>query len=96
MKGKKIKEAIMGPVMAGTSWMIPFVVAGGIYFSLSVMLNGTIFGTPAQPTTGFLGQLNQIGAAGLALFIPILGGYIGYAIEDKAALAPGMIGAYLA
>ncbi len=80
--------------MAGTSWMIPFVVAGGIYFSLSVMLNGTIFGTPAQPTTGFLGQLNQIGAAGLALFIPILGGYIGYAIEDKAALAPGMIGAY--
>lgn len=96
MKGKKIKEAIMGPLMAGTSWMIPFVVAGGIYFSLSVMLNGTIFGTPAQPTTGFLGQLNQIGAAGLALFIPILGGYIGYAIEDKAALAPGMIGAYLA
>lgn len=96
MNGKKIKDAIMGPLMAGTSWMIPFVVAGGIYFSLSVMLNGTVFGTPAQPTTGLLGQLNQIGAAGLALFIPILGGYIGYAIEDKAALAPGMIGAYLA
>lgn len=96
MNGKKLKDAIMGPLMSGTSWMIPFVVAGGIYFSLSVMLNGTIFGTPAQPTTGMLGQLNQIGAAGLALFIPILGGYIGYAIEDKAALAPGMIGAYLA
>lgn len=96
MKAKKLKEAIMGPLMAGTSWMIPFVVAGGIYFSISVMLNGMVFGMPAQPTEGFLGQLNQIGAAGLALFIPILGGYIGYAIEDKAALAPGMIGAYLA
>lgn len=96
MKGKKIQEKIMGPLMAGTSWMIPFVVAGGIYFSISVMLNGLINNLPAQPTEGFLGQLNQIGAAGLALFIPILGGYIAFAIEDKAALAPGMIGAYLA
>lgn len=96
MNGKKVKDAIMGPLMSGTSWMIPFVVAGGIYFSISVMLNGIIFNLPAQPTTGMLGQLNQIGAAGLALFIPILGGYIAFAMEDKAALAPGMIGAYLA
>ena len=96
MNGKKLKEAIMGPLMSGTSWMIPFVVAGGIYFSLSVMLNGVFLASPSQPTAGFLGQLNQIGSAGLALFIPILGGYIAFAIEDKAALAPGMIGAYLA
>lgn len=72
--------------------MIPFIVAGGIIFSISVMLNST----PSTPTEGWLAGLAQIGSAGLALFVPVLGGYIAYSIADKPGLAPGMIGAYLA
>lgn len=79
-------------LMTATSYMIPFVVAGGILFALSVMLSGQA----AVPEFGWLAKLNQIGAAGLALFIPILGGYIAFSIADKPGLAPGMIGAYLA
>ncbi|PKG22978.1 PTS fructose transporter subunit EIIC [Niallia nealsonii] len=79
-------------LMTATSYMIPFVVAGGILFALSVMLSGQA----AVPEAGWLAKLNQIGAAGLALFIPILGGYIAFSIADKPGLAPGMIGAYLA
>lgn len=79
-------------LLTGTSHMIPFIVAGGIIFSLSVMLNGKA----ATPTEGWLAQLAQIGLAGLDLFVAVLGGYIAYSIADKAGLAPGMIGALLA
>ncbi|WP_117160951.1 PTS fructose transporter subunit EIIC [Paraliobacillus sp. X-1268] len=79
-------------LMTATSYMIPFVVAGGILFALSVMLSGEA----AVPDGGWLSKLNQIGSAGLTLFIPILGGFIAFSIADKPGLAPGMIGAFLA
>lgn len=80
-------------ILTGTSHMIPFIVAGGILFSLSVMLNPA---GAATPTEGWLAGLAQIGLAGLTLFVPVLGGYIAYSIADKPGLAPGMLGAYLA
>lgn len=89
---KKTLKFLQKHLMTATSYMIPFVVAGGILFALSVTLSGEA----AVPETGWLAKLNQIGAAGLALFIPILGGYIAFSIADKPGLAPGMIGAYLA
>ncbi len=42
--------------MTATSYMIPFVVAGGILFALSVTLSGQA----AVPETGWLAKLNQI------------------------------------
>ena len=80
-------------ILTGTSHMIPFIVAGGILFSISVMLNPA---GAATPTEGWLAGLAQIGLGGLTLFVPVLGGYIAYSIADKPGLAPGMIGAYLA
>lgn len=87
-KGAEIKRHLL----TGTSHMIPFIVAGGIIFSLSVMLSGEA----ATPTEGWLSQLAQIGLAGLDLFIAVLGGYIAFSIVGKPGLAPGMIGAFLA
>ncbi len=87
MSAGKIKQYLL----TGTSHMIPFIVAGGIIFSLSVMLSGEA----ATPTEGFLGGIAMIGSAGLTLFVPVLAGYIAYAIADKPGLAPGMIGGYL-
>lgn len=89
---KALLKEIQAHLMTATSFMIPFVVAGGILYALSIMLNGEA----AVPTSGWLAGLNQIGAAGLALFIPVLGGYIAFSIADKPGLAPGFIGAYLA
>lgn len=73
--------------------MIPFIVAGGVLFSLAVMLNPE---GAATPRIGWLGDLAKIGNAGLQLFVSVLGGYIAYSIADRPGLAPGMIGAYLA
>ena len=89
---KNMLNDIKQHLMTGTSFMIPFVVAGGILFALSVMLSGEA----AVPEAGWLAGLNQIGAAGLALFIPALGGYIAFSMADKPGIAPGFIGAYLA
>lgn len=87
----KIWTVVQKHLMTATGYMIPFVVAGGIIFAIAVMLNGH-----SQPTTGWLGKLAQIGSAGLALFIPALGGYLAYSIADRPGLAPGFITAYLA
>ena len=79
-------------LLTGTSHMLPFIVAGGVLLALSVMLNGK----GAQPEGAFLIGIWDMGVAGFTLFIPVLGGYIAYSIGDRPALAPGMIGAYLA
>ncbi|WP_257254653.1 MULTISPECIES: PTS fructose transporter subunit EIIC [unclassified Endozoicomonas] len=79
-------------LLTGTSHMIPFVVAGGVLLSLSVMLHGR--GEP--PESGLLKDVWDMGVAGFTLFIPVLGGYIAWSIASRPALAPGMIGAWLA
>lgn len=79
-------------LLTGTSHMLPFIVAGGVLLALSVMLNGK----GAVPQGVFLEGLWDMGIAGFTLFVPVLGGYIAYSIADRPALAPGMIGAYLA
>ena len=75
-------------ILTGTSHMIPFIVAGGILFSLAVMLNPA---GAATPETGWLAGLAQIGLGGLTLFVPVLGGYIAYSIADKPGMAAGLI-----
>ena len=72
-------------ILTGTSHMIPFIVAGGILFSISVMLNPA---GAATPTEGWLAGLAQIGLGGLTLFVPVLGGYIAYSIADKPRSGP--------
>ncbi|MBB1314901.1 MULTISPECIES: PTS fructose transporter subunit EIIC [Aliivibrio] len=79
-------------LLFGTSHMIPFIVAGGVLLSLSVMISGH----GAVPTEGVLADIAQMGIAGLTLFTAVLGGYIAYSIADKPGLAPGMIGSWIA
>lgn len=79
-------------LMTGVSYMIPFVVAGGVLLALSVLFSGK----SAVPTSGALAKLAGIGTAGLGLMVPILSGYIAYSMADRPGLAPGIIGGYLA
>ena len=48
------------------------------------------------PEGSFWNQISAVGSAGFTMMIPILAGYIAYAIGDRAALAPGMIGGWIA
>ncbi|WP_407289422.1 PTS fructose transporter subunit IIC [Raoultella planticola] len=78
--------------MTGVSYMVPFVVAGGVLLALAVMFNGQA----AIPDSGFLKAMSQIGMAGLTLFIPILAGFIAWSMVDKPGIAPGAIGGLMA
>lgn len=81
-------------LMTGVSYMIPFVVAGGLLIALGFAFGGIY----VFEEEGTFGQaLFQIGAeAGFALMVPILAGFIAYSIADRPGLAPGMIGGILA
>ncbi len=84
----RVKEHLL----FGTSHMMPFIVAGGVLLSLSVMMSGH----GAVPEEGVLADIAQMGIAGLTLFTVVLGGYIAYSMADKPGLAPGMIGTWIA
>jgi len=80
-------------LLTGVSFMIPFVVAGGILIALSFA-----FGITAFEEEGTLAAaLFEIGArSAFALMVPILSGYIAFSIADRPGLAPGMIGGVIA
>jgi PTS system fructose-specific IIC component len=75
-------------LMNGVSFMIPFVVAGGISIAISFLFGYTAF----QDKGSLASYLMAIGGTGgFGLMVPILAGYISYSISDRAGLAPGMI-----
>ncbi|HCG9723136.1 TPA: PTS fructose transporter subunit IIC [Vibrio parahaemolyticus] len=84
---KKLLSIMKGHLLFGTSHMLPFIVAGGVLLALAVMASGK----GAVPADGLLADISNIGIKGLVLFPIILGGFIGYSIADKPALAPAMI-----
>jgi PTS system fructose-specific IIC component len=90
---KETKNGAYKHLMNGVSFMIPFVVAGGILIALSFA-----FGIKAFQVKGsFAEALFRIGANGAFSFlVPILAGYIAYSIADRPGLVPGMVGGYLA
>ena len=78
--------------MTGVSYMLPFVVAGGILIALAFALGGIYVYDDAH--AGTLGQaLFLIGAKNaFALMVPILAGFIAYSIADRPGITPGAVG----
>ncbi|MCT9144942.1 PTS fructose transporter subunit IIC, partial [Streptomyces violarus] len=94
------KERSLGykALMNGVSYMIPFVVVGGLLIAISLSLGGHAdpSGGLVIPKDSFWMDVNNIGVIGFTLMVPILSGYIAYAIGDRPALVPGMIGGWIA
>ncbi|MCX5198820.1 fructose-specific PTS transporter subunit EIIC [Streptomyces sp. NBC_00249] len=95
--GGKERSLAYKALMNGVSYMIPFVVVGGLLIAIALALGGhaTAEGYATTPDT-FWDHIFQIGVLGFTLMIPILSGYIAYAIGDRPALVPGMIGGFIA
>ncbi|PZU12319.1 MAG: PTS fructose transporter subunit EIIBC [Sphingobium sp.] len=83
-------------LMTGVSFMLPFVVAGGLLIALAFALGGIHANEDAAAGT-LAHALFEIGAkGGFALMVPALAGYIAYSVADRPGIAPGMIGGMLA
>ncbi|MCU5331463.1 PTS fructose transporter subunit IIABC [Bacillus wiedmannii] len=84
-------------LMNGVSFMVPFIVVGGLLIAIALTLRGEK--TPGGlviPEGSFWKTIEQIGGASFTFMVPILAGYIAYSIADKPGLVPGMIGGYIA
>ncbi|USE02901.1 PTS sugar transporter subunit IIA [Vibrio sp. SCSIO 43133] len=84
-------------LMNGVSHMIPFVVVGGILIAISLAIGGEPTpGGLAIPEGSLWNKILDVGVVGFTLMIPVLAGYIAYAIADRPGLAPGLIGGWIA
>jgi PTS system fructose-specific IIC component len=84
-------------LMNGVSHMIPFVVTGGLLIALALAIGGepTEAGM-AIPPDSLWNKVLDVGVVAFTLMIPILAGYIAYAIADRPGLTPGFIGGWIA
>ncbi|MCP1225387.1 fructose-specific PTS transporter subunit EIIC [Sebaldella sp. S0638] len=101
----KEKTGIYKHLMTGVSFMLPFVVSGGILIALAFLFDklagvqgvADAAGQSTLGSTTYLAKLfMEIGGAAFGLFIPILGAYIAYSIGERPALTAGFVGGALA
>lgn len=91
-------------LMTGVSYLIPFVAAGGLLIALSFALGGyQITGAPdvtehfdAGSPAGWAALMFQIGSAAFKFLVPVLAGFIAFAMGDRPAIAPGFVGGAIA
>lgn len=86
------KTSVMKHILSGISYMVPFVIFGGICIALSLGIGKIIYGDGSSPPDGdFLYYLNQAGSVAFSLMIGALGAYIANSIAGRAAIAPAFI-----
>jgi fructose PTS system EIIBC or EIIC component len=94
---KSKQNPVYRHLMNGVSYMIPFVVVGGLLIALALALGGEPTDTGlAIPEGSMWNKVLSVGSAGFTFMVPILAGFIAMSIADRPGLAPGMIGGYIA
>ncbi|MGH9222244.1 MAG: PTS fructose transporter subunit IIC [Acidimicrobiales bacterium] len=93
-------------LMTGVSYMLPFVVAGGILIAMGFAIGGAtrVTGVEDWPSFGdvftsklLLGALMfKIGALAFSMLVPVLAGYIAFGMADRPGIAPGIVAGLIA
>ncbi|MBX8994165.1 PTS fructose transporter subunit IIABC [Staphylococcus pettenkoferi] len=96
-ESKKGTQMIYQHLMNGVSFMVPFIVVGGLLIAIALTLGGHPTSKGLQiPDDSFWKSIENIGALSFKFMVPILAGYIAVSIADKPGLVPGMIGGAIA
>lgn len=89
-KETKSSNGIYSHLMTGVSYMIPFVVAGGLCIALAFAFGGI-------DAKGDIAQtVKELGGIAMGLMWPVLGGYVAFSIADRPGLVPGMVAGMVA
>ena len=86
-------------LMNGVSYMLPFVIGGGIMIALAFLID-TIAGAPKDSSfgtyTAAAAFFKTIGGYAFSFMLPVLAGYIARSIADRPGLAVGFVGGFIA
>ena len=86
-------------LMNGVSYMLPFVIGGGIMIALAFLID-TIAGAPKDSSCGTYTAaaafFKTIGGYAFSFMLPVLAGYIARSIADRPGLAVGFVGGFIA
>lgn len=112
-QGTSKAEEVRRWLMTGVSYMIPFVVGGGILIALSFAIADAVAvteyaifvpgeGVQSAEALGidfitWLGVLLlAIGGTAFSMLVPVLAGFIAFAMADRPGIAPGLVGGLIA
>ncbi|MGC6584913.1 fructose-specific PTS transporter subunit EIIC [Paenibacillus sp. Dod16] len=96
-ENKPKQNPIYRHLMNGVSYMVPFIVIGGLLIAIALTMGGVK--TPGGlviPEGSIWKTIESIGAAAFTFMVPILAGFIAMSIADRPGLAPGMVGGFIA
>jgi PTS system fructose-specific IIC component len=82
-------------LLTGVSYAIPFIACGGIMIAAGIAFVPMTDTGPDFSQAPVLKLILDIGSTSFALLLPVLAGYIAYAIAGKPGLVPGFVGGYL-
>ncbi len=93
------KASFMSHMMAGISFMIPYIAMAGIVLGLTTAFGYAVYdgagnyagNTGFQPKSPFANALNTLAGGGFTLYIPILAMFIANSIAGRKAMAPAAI-----
>jgi fructose PTS system EIIBC or EIIC component len=89
---KKLRQYLL----TGVSYAIPFVASGGILIALALAFAPRGENNAPDPSgSPVLSLMLTIGAAAFGLLLPVIAGYISYAIAGRPGLVAGFVGGYL-
>lgn len=91
-KLREIQEALL----SGVSYMLPFVISGGILIAIGFAIGGYDIPSSVPEFGSLASTLFWVGKKAFALMCPVLGAYVAYSIADKPGLCAGMVGGFLA
>ena len=108
-KGEEVRRWLL----TGVSYMLPFVVGGGILIALSFAIADAVEVTQHQlfvpgegvQTAAALGidlrtwlgvLLLAIGGTAFSMLVPVLAGFIAFAMADRPGITPGFVGGLIA
>jgi PTS system fructose-specific IIC component len=103
-EGASFGGKLRGWLMTGVSYLIPFIAAGGILIALSFALGGyeivevdrdeLISTFSVTSMQDWAGLMFVIGGAIFGFLLPVLAGFIAYAIADRPGIVVGFAGGW--
>ena len=96
---ESVGHQIYKHLMNGVSYMLPFVIGGGIMIALAFLID-TIADAPRDGNfgtyTAAAAFFKTIGGVAFGFMMPVLAGYIARSIADRPGLAVGFVGGSIA